>query len=179
MTPDRGAYRAFRCDYSPRAERGESPGFHGSPPVFPRFEILADEPQRHRVNGNKPDLVALAFDAQMHDALAALHIAQAQQAEFFAADAVIEQGGENGAVAPSLQRVRGRGLQQSPGLCIAKRWRTALIIIRSRSLYAVHGIAGYGIALAEIIEERRQGGELAADAGGLQLARLQILGARR
>jgi hypothetical protein len=82
------------------------------------------------VNGNEPNLVALAFDAEMHDALAALHIAHPQQAQLFPADAVIEQGGEDRAIPYTLQRVQGRGLQQPPGLCIVSvrptPWLTVL-----------------------------------------------------
>jgi hypothetical protein len=54
------------------------------------------------VNGNKPDFVALALDTEVHDALAALHITQAEQAQLFAADAVIEQGGEDGPIPYTL-----------------------------------------------------------------------------
>ena len=95
--------------------------------VFPRFQIFANEPQYHRVNRNKTDLVAFAFDTEVHDALAALNVAQPQKAKLFAADAVIEQGGDNGTVPYTLQRVRGRGRQQRPGLRIAKGRRASFI----------------------------------------------------
>ena len=112
-----------------RPEEGRVQAFMAHPPaVLPRFEVFTDKPQHHRVNGNKPDFVALAVDAKMHDALAALHIAQPEQAQLLTADAVIEQGGEDGAVPYTLQRVRGRGLQQTPHLRIAERRRAALII---------------------------------------------------
>jgi hypothetical protein len=75
---------------------------------------------------------------------------------------VIEQGGENGAIPYTLQRVRGRGLQQPPHLRIAERRRAALIIIRGWPLDAVHRIAEDGVALTEVIEQRRQRRELAA-----------------
>ena len=161
-------------------ERAGTVVFHGPEEgrikaFMTRFQILPNEPQHHRVNGNKPDLVALAFDAEVHDALAALHIAQAQQAQFLAPDAVIEQRGKNGAVPYTLQRVRGRGLQQSAGLCVAQGRGAAFIIIGRRTLYAVHRIAEDGIALTEIIEQRRQRRELAPDTGGLQRAGLHIL----
>jgi hypothetical protein len=78
--------------------------------MLPDCEIFADQPQCHRVNRNKPDFVAFALHPEMHDALAALHIAQAQQAQLFTADAVIEQGGEDRAIPYTLRRVRGRGL---------------------------------------------------------------------
>jgi hypothetical protein len=32
------------------------------------FQILPDESQRHRANGNRPDLAALAVDAEVGDA---------------------------------------------------------------------------------------------------------------
>jgi len=56
------------------------------PAVLPRFQILPDKPQRHRVNGDKPYLVTLAPDAKVHDALAALQIAQRQQAQLLTAN---------------------------------------------------------------------------------------------
>jgi hypothetical protein len=41
--------------------------------------------------------------------------------------------------------------------------------------HAVDGIAGHGVALAEIIEQRGQRRELAPDAGGRQAAGLEVL----
>ena len=91
----------------------------------------------------------------MHDALTALHIAHAQEAQLFAADTVIEQGSQYGAVPYTLQRIQGRGLQQSPRLCVAQGRSAAFIAIGHRPLDAVHRIAGDSITLAEIIEQRR------------------------
>lgn len=51
----------------------------------------------------------------------------------------------------TLQRVRGRSLQQSPHLRIAERRRAALIVIGGRALHGVHWIAKDGVALTEII----------------------------
>ena len=106
------------------------------------------------MNGDEPDLVAFAVDSEVHDALAALQIAQAQQTKFLPAHAVIEQCGENRAVPYTLQRVRGRGLEKSSNLRIAERRRAALAIIRGWPLHAVYRIAEDGVALAEIIEKR-------------------------
>lgn len=83
---------------------------------------------------------------------AALHIADTQQAEFLAADAVVELDTQYGAVPHTVQRAEGRGLQQPAGLCVAQGRRAAFIAIGRRALDAVHGIAGDGIALAEVIE---------------------------
>jgi hypothetical protein len=85
---------------------------------------------------------------------------------------VIEQGREYRAIPYALQRVRGRGLQQSPRLCVTQCGRAAFVTVRSRALDAVRRIDGDCIALTEIVEERRQRGEFAPDAGGCQLARL-------
>ena len=79
-------------------------------------------------------------------------IAEAQQAEFFTADAVIEQGGEDCAIPYTLQRVRGRGLKQSAGLRITQRGRATLVAVRSRPFHSILRIAQDGIPLAERVE---------------------------
>ena len=75
----------------------------------------------------------------------------------------------------ALERVRRRRLQQLARLGVAERRRAAFIAVRHRPLHAVDRIAGDGVALAEVIEQRGQGRELAPDAGGRQLAGLQVL----
>lgn len=88
--------------------------------MFPDFQILRDQQLRRGMHGNEPDFVALAFDPKMHDARAALHIAHAQQAEFLAPDAVIEQGGQYGPVADDLQRIVRRSIEQAARLRVTK-----------------------------------------------------------
>src|SRR6202035_5017894 len=88
---------------------------------------------------------------------------------------MIEQGGEYRAIPYTLQRVRGRGLQKAPHLRITKSRRAALIIIGGRPLDAVHWIAEDGIALAEVIEQRRKRRELAADARWSETPSLHFL----
>lgn len=82
-------------------------------------QILLNKSLGRGVYGNEADLVAFALDAEVHHTLTALHVADAQPAEFFAADAVIEQGGQDGAIALALERVFGRGVEQFAGLRIA------------------------------------------------------------
>ena len=137
-------------------------------------QILLDRPLRGRVDRDKADLVALAVDPEMHDALTAVQVPDPEPAELLAADAVIEQGGENGAVAHALERVGRRRFQQLARLTVAKRRRAAFIAIGHRPLDAVDRVAGDGIALAEVIEQRRQRRELAPDRGGLQFAPFQV-----
>jgi hypothetical protein len=62
------------------------------------------------MHGNELDLAALAPDPKMHHALTAPHAPDAQPAQFLAAHAVIEQGGQDGAIAHALERVTGRRL---------------------------------------------------------------------
>jgi hypothetical protein len=88
--------------------------------VLPRFEVLADEAQRHRVNRHETDFVALALDTEVHDALTALHIAQTQQAQPLTPDIVIEQCGEDRTIPYALQRVRG-GASSSLLACASPR----------------------------------------------------------
>jgi len=49
-------------------------------------------------------------------ALAVLNVANTQAAKLLAAHTVIEQGGQDSALAQALERVRRRGLQQLAGL---------------------------------------------------------------
>ncbi len=82
-------------------------------------QILLDQPLRQRVHGHEPDFAALAPDPKMYHALAALDVPDPQPAELLAVHAVIEQGGEDGAIARALERVRRR-LQQLARL-VARR----------------------------------------------------------
>src|SRR6516165_5388335 len=129
-------------------------------------QIFLDETLRHGMHGNKPYLVALTLDPEMHHALTALHVTDLQTAELLTANSVIEQGGQNGAITDTFERVSRRRIEQLARLGIAQRRRRAFIAVCHRPLDAIDRIAGHGIALAEIIEERGQGRELAPDAGG-------------
>jgi hypothetical protein len=53
----------------------------------------------------------IAVNPEVHHALAAVQVAQPQPAEFLAADTVIEQGGQDGAIAHALERVLGRRIE--------------------------------------------------------------------
>jgi hypothetical protein len=116
-------------------------------------QVRLDQPLRHRMHGNEPDLAALAPDPEMHHALTALHVLDPQAAQLLAAHAVIEQGGQDGAIARALERVRRRRLQELALLGVAQRQRAAFIAVGHPPLHAVDGIAGHGVALAEIIEQ--------------------------
>ena len=142
-------------------------------------EIFLDQPLRRGMHGNKPDFVALALDPKMHHALTALNVPHAQPAQLLTAQAVIEQGSQDGAIAFALERVVWRRFEQLARLRIAERRRAAFVSVRERPFHAIDGIAGDGVALAEVIEQRRQRRQLAPDGGGRQRLRqkprLQIL----
>ena len=85
------------------------------------------------MNRNKANLVALAVNAKMGDALAALNILDAQPAKLLTPNAVIEQGGQNRPIPFPFERVSGRRIEQCPRLGIAQCWRRAFIGIKGRS----------------------------------------------
>src|SRR5665213_2686524 len=84
---------------------------------------------------HKPDLLPLALDAKVHDALTALHIAQAQQAQLlFTADTVIEQGGKDGTVTDAFERIKGGPLKaaspahrRGQGCCPHYYWQSGAL----------------------------------------------------
>src|SRR5216683_1060372 len=101
----------------------------------------------------------------MQHSLTALHVLYAQAAEFLAAYAVVEQGGQDSAIADALEGVVGRRIEQLAGLGITECRRAAFVVVGHWPLDAVDRIAGDRVVLAEIIEQRRQRRELATDAG--------------
>ena len=141
--------------------------------VSGQLEVVLDEPLGHRVGRDKPDLVPLAVQPEVLDALPAFEIAHAQPAEFFTAHPVIEQRGEDGAVPEPFERAGVRGLEEHPRLCVAQRRRRSFIGGRAWTFDAINWVAGDGIALTQILEQRRQRRELPPDGRPGQLAGLE------
>jgi hypothetical protein len=83
-------------------------------------QVGFDGALRHRMHGHEPGLAALALDPEVHHTLAALDVPDPQPAQLRAAHAVIEQGGQNGAIARALERVCRRRLQQLARLGVAQ-----------------------------------------------------------
>jgi len=128
-------------------------------------QIFLNQPLREHLDGYEPDLVAFPLDPKMQHALPALHVLYAQAAELLATDAMIEQGGQDGAIADTLEGIVGRRIEQLAGLGIAEGRGAAFIVVGHRALDAVDGVAGDRVALAQIIEQGRQRREFAPDAG--------------
>src|ERR1700759_2688604 len=82
-------------------------------------QIVIDRALRGRIDRDKTDLVALALDPKMQDALAAMQVLDPESAELFAANAVIQQCRQNGPVPQTFQCVGRRGFQELARLNIA------------------------------------------------------------
>lgn len=77
------------------------------------FQVQMDAPGRHRVQGEVPDLATFAVDLQVLNAAAFLDVAHLQLRRFFAAQAVVEQHGQDGPIAQTLERGFIRRLQRA------------------------------------------------------------------
>src|SRR6266851_5551342 len=127
---------------------GTEHGAGGIGSVAGERQVFLDQPLREHLDGYEPDLSALALDPKMQHALPALHVLNAQPAELLAADAVIEQGGEDGAIAHALEGIVGRRIEQLTSLRITEGRRAAFVVVGHWPLDAVDRIAGDGVALA-------------------------------
>jgi hypothetical protein len=88
---------------------------------------------RSSMNSDEADFGALTLETKMHHALAALHIAQPEQAQLLAPDAVIEQGGEDCPVAHSPKSVGRWRIEEPPRLGIPKgRVLPSLLLVAGR-----------------------------------------------
>lgn len=108
-----------------------------------------------RMHWHKPNLAAFALDPEMDDTFPALYIPDPQHTELLAANAVIEQGRNDGSISNALQSVPRRSFEEPSSLRVAECRCAALIVIGQRPLDPVDGIPEHGVPLAEVIEERR------------------------
>ena len=95
--------------------------------------ICLDQLLRGHMHGDEADLAALAVHPEMHHAPTAVQVAQPQPAQLLAAEAVIEKGGQDGAIAHALERVLGRGIEQLAGLSVTERRGRAFVGINGRA----------------------------------------------
>jgi hypothetical protein len=92
---------------------------------------------------------------------------------------VVEKRRQDGPVSFALEGV-GRGrLQERAGLAVARAPRLAFIIVGLGALNAAQRVVADGVHLAEMVEERSDRGELAADGTGRQAPPFQVFKARR
>ena len=127
-------------------------------------EVRRDEPLRFEAHRDVAYLVAFAVHTKMQHPFALLQIAHAQRAEFLAAQPMVEERRQDGAIALAFERRRWRCLEEHAGLLITQGRRQAFVGIEDFGpLHAFDGIVHHGVALAEILEERGDRGELAPD----------------
>lgn len=150
------------------------PGVHEV--VSRGLQVAMDTLGGDRMEGQVAQLAALAVDAQVLEAAAVLEVVDGQAGGFLAAQAVIEQHGEQRPVAPALQAGRIGGVEQGAGLVVAEGRGLAFVRFELGPLDAVHRVAaGDGVALEQVVEQAGEGGELAADRGRGETALLQML----
>ncbi len=98
--------------------------------------------------------------------------------KLLAPQSVVEQQGEEGAIALSFQVVASGKPQEVPCLGIVERRRLALIVLHLRPADPFDRVVGHGVGVGQILELRREGGELAADRATGELAVLKVLAPR-
>ena len=102
-------------------------------PAIARYS--SNETLSWRVNRDETDLVALALHPEVLHAVTVLNVANTQAAKLLAAHTVMEQGGQDSAVAQALERVRRRRFEQFAGLSVAERRRRAFVTVGGRALH--------------------------------------------
>jgi hypothetical protein len=94
----------------------------------------------------------------------------AQAAQFLAAQSVVQERRQDGPVPFPFEGV-GRGrFQERAGLAVAQGGRLALVPFRFGALDPAHRVVAHGVRLAEVVEERSDGGEFPADGTGANLS---------
>lgn len=140
------------------------------------FQVVVQAFQGDGVERQVAQLVALAVDAQVLDAAALVDVLHAELGGLLAAQAVVEEHGEQGTVALAFYRGGRRRLEQGLGLVVAERRGLALAAVLAGPLHPVHRVAaGDGVAFQQVVEQAGQGGELAADAGPGEAALFELL----
>ena len=98
------------------------------------------------MGGHEARLAAFALYLQMGHSPALLAVvSHFQLSKFFPAQAMIEQGRENGAVALAFERIRVRSAQQGARLGIAQCRGFSLLRLHYRALHAFNQIVGHCI----------------------------------
>ncbi len=96
------------------------------------------------------DLSALAVDTQIFDAASFGVVLDAQAAQFGAAQGVVEEDGEDGAVAFAFERVGVRGLHELPGLNVGEHGSFSFIGSAAWTLHPVKRVLQDGVDPAAV-----------------------------
>lgn len=125
-----------------------------------RVEIVIDKVGGKLVKSNIPFLVALALNKEVRNTLDLKPIIlDPQLTEFAAAEAVIEKGCQNGAIAFAFEGSFLGCVQQSTRLAIGDSRRPAGVAYDGRSLNTLARIVQNGVAITQVVVERRKRGQ--------------------
>ncbi len=139
------------------------------------LQVRVDALGGHGMQRQKADLAAFAVDAQVLDAASFLQVVGVQLRRFFAAQAVVQQHGQDGPIAQPLERFGVRSIEQLLGLVIAEGRGLAFVGLNPGPFDAVHRVAaGDRIVFQQVIEEAGQRGQFSADRSPGQAAVFQI-----
>jgi hypothetical protein len=142
--------------------------------VAASLQIVVDAPEGQRMGGHIAQLATLAQHPEMRQALAALEVSHPQAAEFGAAQAVVEEDGQDRPVAFAFETVAGGRFQERPGLAVAQGRGLAFAGLYFRALYPPDRVVVYGTHLAEVIKKGCNRGQLTADGAPGQAAALEV-----
>src|SRR5690242_14731730 len=85
-----------------------------------------------------------------------LEVANLQLAQFFAAQRVVEEGGENSAITLALEGLAVWLHEKLAGLMITEGRGLSFSTFHFRPLNTLHWIVGDGVLVAEVFKKRRQ-----------------------
>jgi hypothetical protein len=153
---------------------GRKSGRSGIARVAGGFQVIVDPLQGQRMGRHVADFTAFTENAQMDHTLAGLEIAHAQAAQFLAPQPVVQKGGQDRPVALAFKRIGRRRLQKRPRLAVTQGRRFAFARFGFRAFDAADRVVSDRVNLAQVIKERGDRGELAADGTLGQAAALEV-----
>ena len=98
-----------------------------------------------------------------------------RERQLLAPQAVVKQHIEEDAIAPPLQVVAGGKPQEASRLGITERRGLAFVALHFGPADAFHRIVRHRVRVRKVLEQGRQGGELAADGAASESAVLEVL----
>ena len=139
-----------------------------------RLQVSMDAFEGRDVGRDVAQLTPLPLHAEMRHSLAQLQILDPQLGKLLAAQPVVEEGGEDGAIPLALQGVGRGSIEERPSVPVADGRGLPLVGFGAWALDPSHGVVGDGVALAKVVEEGADSRELAADRGRGERTGLQV-----
>jgi hypothetical protein len=120
-------------------------------------------------------VVAFAVDPQVRHAAAGVNVLDVEATQFFAAQAVVEERGEQRTIAQALEALVVRQVHQLASFLVGNRRRLALVIVDLGTLNPLDGVRRHGVLVGREFIQRRQRRELAADGSQRELPAIEVL----